>query len=394
MSASVIMDSMVMDAAKFTKAVKSSYWYPDGETQFKGDSATGDSSEACRDDNSTAHRIDSTLFTHLLCAYADLDSKTYEVDISKNYHNFSTFTKIVRERNDKVRTLLSIGGPENTTSISYMAKNSTSRKNFINSSIKIARDNHFNGLDLAWVYPSSKVDMTNLEILLHEWRQAIIAEAEQNTLAPLLLTAAVYYSPIYKSFAYPIDSIVENLDWVNIIAYNFYEPSWSELTGPPAALKDNSNAGLNIKAGLKQWFEDKLPKDMAVLGLPYIGWAWTLENEKHHGYHAAATGAAISPDGSMNYDQVKKFTLTEGAAVMHDPNVTGDYCYAGKTWIAYDDNQSIVHKVRYAKESSLRGYFSFHIGADIDCGLSRTSSRIWESTDVWDATEGINVVDE
>lgn len=62
---------------------------------------------------------------------------------------------------------------------------------------------------------------------------------------PLLLTAAVYYSSVYDYVSYPIPEIEENLDWVNLIAYDFY--CSSTLIGPPAALFDPSNPkGTNI----------------------------------------------------------------------------------------------------------------------------------------------------
>lgn len=81
-------------------------------------------------------------------------------------------------------------------------------------------------------------------------------------------------------------------------------------------------------------------------------------------YSAATTGPAISPDGSIGYGQIKKFIVDNGARMVYNSTVVGDYSYAGTTWIGYDDNQSIVDKVRYAKQRGLRGYFSWHVGAD------------------------------
>lgn len=55
--------------------------------------------------------IDSTLFTHLFCAFADLDPNTNQVTIApENEASFSAFTQTVQERNPSVKTLLSIGG--------------------------------------------------------------------------------------------------------------------------------------------------------------------------------------------------------------------------------------------------------------------------------------------
>jgi len=127
-----------------------------------------------------------------------------------------------------------------------MASNSKNRKAFIDSSIDIARKKDFYGLDLAWEYPSNDVEMANFGKLVKEWRAAVVEESDRTNQLPLLLTAAVYYSPDYYGEEYPVQAIADNLDFVNIMAYDFYGPGWSPVTGPPAALFDPSNpAGIN-----------------------------------------------------------------------------------------------------------------------------------------------------
>ncbi|CAE6187065.1 unnamed protein product [Arabidopsis arenosa] len=348
--------------------VKASYWFVKPENDFP------------------AGIIDSTLFTHLFCAFADLDSSTHEVTISPAHLcEFSSFTKTVQETNTNVQTLLSIGGKSADTSVfASMASNTANRKAFIDSSIDIARKKGFYGLDLAWEYPSNDVEMSNFGKLLKEWREAVVEESDKTNQLPLLLTAAVYYSPDYYGEQYPVQAIADNLDFVNIMAYDFYGPGWSPVTGPPAALYDPSNpAGRSGDSGLSQWLEAKLPAKKAVLGFSYSGWAWTLEDAENNGYDAATDGAAISPDGSITYEKIRNYIVDNGAATFHDPAVVGFYCYFGTTWIGYDDNQSIVSKVRYAKLKGLLGYFSWHVGADYNCGLSRAASIAWDTTELF-----------
>ncbi|CAH8385274.1 unnamed protein product, partial [Eruca vesicaria subsp. sativa] len=119
------------------------------------------------------------------------------------------------------------------------------------------------------------------------------------------------------------------------------------------------------------WLDANLKPDQAVLGFSYCGWAWKLKDPKDNGYDAPTDGAAITPDGSVTYDEINKYIVDSGAATYHDPAVVGFYCHDRTTWIGYDDNQSIVSKVKYAKQNGLLGYFSWHLGADKDGGLSR-----------------------
>lgn len=143
-----------------TEVVKASYWFPDGVSSPTTESVAP---------RSSALLIDSTLFTHLFCAFADLDVQTNSVVVSSAHEQeYSNFTKIVKQKNPHVQTLLSIGGRNaDRSAFASMASNPTSRKSFIWSSISIARSYRiFDGLDLAWEYPKYDVEMKNFGKLL------------------------------------------------------------------------------------------------------------------------------------------------------------------------------------------------------------------------------------
>jgi len=114
------------------------------------------------------------------------------------------------------------------------------------------------------------------------------------------------------------------------------------------------------------------------LGFPLYGYAWCLTDAKNHNYYANSSGPAISPDGSIGYDQIRRFIVDNKATMVYNSNLVQNYCYAKKTWIGYDDNQSIVMKVKYAKQRGLLGYFSWHIGADDNSRLSRAGSVLFQ----------------
>ncbi|EOA18013.1 hypothetical protein CARUB_v10006448mg, partial [Capsella rubella] len=353
------------DTAAATSEVKASYWYPDGETK---DSAT------------SAQTIPAELFTHLFCAFADLDAETNKVFIPLAHQViFSTFTDTVMERNDQVKTLLSVGGRKaNSHAFASMASKRPTRKKFIDSWIAIARSNGFHGLDLAWEYPKNETEMTAFGELVKELRAEVDAEHRRTSKPTLLLTAAVYYSSVYKTCTYPVKVMKDSLDWVNIIAYDFYDPeSYPNFTVPTAGLHSfasNEGPTLSGDQGLRKWIEDGLPKKKAVFGFSYVGWAWTLLNDKNTGYDAPANGVAkhddVADDGSINYDKIKKFIAQEKAATVYDSDVVGNYCSSELIWIGYDDTKSVVAKVRYAKKNCLLGYFAWNVGADDHTVLS------------------------
>ncbi|KAJ7979636.1 Chitotriosidase-1 [Quillaja saponaria] len=151
--------------------------------------------------------INSSLFTHLVCAFADVSSSSYQL-----YVSFSAFTSTVKLKNPSITTLLSIGGGKaNYGVFSLMFSSGSYRISFIESSIRIARLYGFQGLDLSWVPANTSSDMANLGILFEEWRAAANSEASNNSSnQELILTAAVHYSPVLDSASFPVDSIRTN----------------------------------------------------------------------------------------------------------------------------------------------------------------------------------------
>ncbi|KAK0574803.1 hypothetical protein LWI29_029373 [Acer saccharum] len=100
-------------------------------------------------------------------------------------------------------------------------------------------------------------------------------QVKNSSRTPLILTAAVQYSPNLDSASFPIDSIQQYLNWVHVMAYDFYMPTWSNFTGAQAALYDPSST-TNADYGIGTWINGGLSADKIVFSLPFYGYAWTL----------------------------------------------------------------------------------------------------------------------
>ncbi|KAF5469559.1 hypothetical protein F2P56_013624 [Juglans regia] len=358
-SALLLLLQLSSSAGQITVVLKGGYWFPGSGFPVSS--------------------IDSTLFTHLFCAFADLNASTYQVTISSsNAAQFSTFTKTVQQKNPAVKTLLSIGGGgANASTFASMASQASTRKSFIDSSIQLARNNNFSGLDLDWEYPSTTTDMTNLGLLLNEWRAAVVNESNTTGKETLILAAAFFYSSVYYSLIYPIQAISNSLDWVNVMAYDFYGPGWSpSTTAPPAALY-NPTSQVSGANGIEAWIQAGVPASKLALGLPFYGYAWRLLNASNNGIFAPANGPALSSDGSQTFSQIRDLITHSGYTTVYNSTIVTDYCYKETIWIGYDDIQSVSTKVTYAKGKGLLGYFAWHVGADKDSSLSTTASTTW-----------------
>ncbi|XP_047308133.1 class V chitinase-like [Impatiens glandulifera] len=325
-------------------------------------------------------RIDSKLYTHIFCGFAKLNSETNQLVISPNHqHYFSSFTPTVQQKNPNVKTLISIGGGGiNTTAYANMASQPGTRRTFIDSSIKLARAYGFHGLDLDWEFPLDNTQMANLGKLVDEWRVAVEAEHRSSGKEVLLLTAAVSFGPIlWGGRSYPYPSIARSLDWINVMSYDFYSPvdrgdDEKSLTRAPAALFDRTS-NVSGSYGLNAWIQAGVPANKLVLGIPFYGIGWRLVNPNAHGLNAKANGPAGPGDSTFEYHKIRNM-IQNGAG--HDFNdiVVTNYCYAGTTWIGYDDTESVETKVIYVRSNRFRGYFAWHVGADLNDELSRAGS--------------------
>ncbi|TKY54731.1 Receptor serine/threonine-protein kinase SD1-8 [Spatholobus suberectus] len=323
--------------------------------------------------------INSAFYTHLICAFADVNTSSFEISVSSsNQQSFSTFTNTVKLKNPSITTLLSTGGDQNSVAIKSMLSNTSSRKPFIQSSIRLARLYGFQGLDLSWSTIETSSDADNLGQLFREWRVAAKSEAEANsTLPELILTAAVQASPDLVNGSYPVDSIRSNLNWIHVNTYSYHTPTRQNFTAAPSALYDPGSNHISTDYYIKAWLGKELAANMLILGLPFFGFEWTLQNPSNNKIGALATGpAGAADDGSISYKDIKNVIQQNGAAVLYNDTYVTNYCSFDSTWIGFDDVEVVQKKVSYAREKGLLGYYVWQISHDDDnWTLSRAAAE-------------------
>ncbi|GFS41638.1 hypothetical protein Acr_00g0075470 [Actinidia rufa] len=359
----IISTHCAMASHSNSKAVKGAYW-PSWASHFPPSS------------------IDTRLFTHIYYAFLVPSNLTFKFEISDSTAlMLSNFTSVLHAKKPPVKALYSVGGGgEGHALFSRIASETSSRKNFIDSSIEVARKFDFDGVDLDWEFPQSPKDMENLDQLLQEWQDAVQKEAKATARSPILLTAAVYFS--VKFFlsnvprSYPVASISKNLNWINAMCYD-YRGSWdTSATGAHAALFD-SKSNISTSYGLQSWLRAGLPPSKLIMGLPLYGRTWQLKDPTTYGIGAPAVGVGPGNKGTLTYSQVEKFNEENDATVVYDMDTVSTYSFAGTSWIGYDDVRSTMVKIVYAQTLGLRGYFFWAVNGDHEWKISKQGNKIF-----------------
>ncbi|KAL5560728.1 hypothetical protein UlMin_036939 [Ulmus minor] len=321
--------------------------------------------------------INSGLFTHLVYSTVGLDYSSYELSISStNIQLLAKFTSSVKQTNPSVTTLLSIlinPNDDQVENLSSLLAQSSYRKSFIDSSIRIARLYGFQGLDFVWRSWVSKKDsdMKNMGKLFEDWRVAINDEARISSRDKLILTCVLPYLPHmpYDNASYPVDSIRNNIDWVTLNNYEFHMPFRQNFTGAHTALYAPSSEA-NTNSSVMAWIGRGLPASKIVLGLGFFGFSWTLLNQSNNGIGAPTTGPAFGWRGVVSYRNIEDYIERNDAQVRYNATYVSKYLSVGLTWICFDDAQTIKTKVSYAMDKNLLGYSVWQIAYDSNSMLS------------------------
>uniref|UniRef100_A0A803QAA3 GH18 domain-containing protein n=1 Tax=Cannabis sativa TaxID=3483 RepID=A0A803QAA3_CANSA len=247
--------------------------------------------------------------------------------------------------------MVSIGGPkpnndataiDPSIAISQMAGNTASRKRFIETTLALAENYKFDGVELAWIYPKTKLDMTNLHNLFREWKIAADLHNFPNG-RKLLLSAAVYCYPSIPNapneevrYTGELDTCI---DIFNIIFYN-YSPvtSYHSRFGP---IRPSHN--YNTQDALQEWRNVRISLTKLVMGIPLYGGKWIMAddvNEVTDGAQAVEYKGRVAyrdipdPETGGTYDDVAWCT----SKVERDAN-------GNPFWYGYEDTKSVSKKI-------------------------------------------------
>ena len=315
-------------------------------------------------------QIDPHSITRINYAFALIKDGLIVPDHANDTENLAVVTAL-RKQNPSLTVLISVGGWLGSGGFSDMALTSESRARFIDSVMDFLAQHNLDGIDVDWEYPGQPgagnkyraEDKRNYTLLLGDLRRRFDA-TQKKTGRRLYLTIAAGASDDFLEHT-EMRQVAAIVDNVNLMAYDYYEPGSEPITGHHAALFSNpaDPDKASADASVKDFEAAGVPAEKLVLGVPFYGHAWSDVPDRAYGLYQPGKPGTI---GWANFDNIQSNLIGHGYTRYWDNVSQVPWLYNAdtKTFVSYEDEQSLAGKCRYVLAHKLAGVMFWDLEAD------------------------------
>ncbi|KAI9516142.1 hypothetical protein NQZ68_018987 [Dissostichus eleginoides] len=323
----------------------------------------------------TVSDIDPNKCTHLIYAFSDINTQNELVPSSgTDIQRYQSFNGL-KTRNPLLKTLLAVGGLTfDTQKFTAMVATKQNRETFIESVIKILRENGFDGLNLDWRNPrgagSTSQDKQRFTMLCKELKDAFEYEGETANRDSLIISASVSAEKATIDASYQIPQIAKHLDFINVLTFDFHGP-WESVTGHHSPLyKGSQDTGnktySNTDYAMRYWRDQGAPAQKLNLGLAAYGRAFDLSTASSDvGAPANGPGEEGCYTGEEGFWAAYETCLyLDGVTTELIPDQKAPYATTENQWVGFDNKKSLDTKVSYLKTNNFGGAFLWSLDLD------------------------------
>lgn len=307
--------------------------------------------------------------TRINYAFANLRDGEMVEGFPHDAENFAALLALKAD-NPRLQVMVSVGGWTWSGGFSAMALTAETRARFIASAVKFIERYQLDGLDIDWEYPGLPgignpflpEDGEHYTALLTELR-AQFDLAGRRLRRRLLLSVAAGAGADFLAHT-DMRRIAREVDSVNLMSYDYYESSSSATTGHHAPLFTNPADPRRISTSnsVAAYLAAGVPPRKLVLGVPFYGHAWGETGPASNGLFQP--GKAVELDTS--YRNIVANLLNSGFVRYWDAAAQAPYLYNAetRTFITYEDPESVARKCRYVRDRGLGGVMFWDYESD------------------------------
>lgn len=327
--------------------------------------------------NFTVRYADTQRCTHLVYGFMSINNKTnkiesddYEVDFGDTGGQLKEL-KALKTRNPKIKILASVGWHCTTSAIfSEMAQSSSRKAAFINSLMTFIREWDLDGIDICWHFPVLKggtpEDKENFIILLTDIK---------NVFQRLgwLLTVHIVAKKYLINKSYDVKSMSNIVDYINLDTVGFYRTrdNRTEVVAPLKAENEN-----NFDFLVNYAIETGANPSKILLGIPAYGrMVIVRENIKPGKYFGLYTSQRFKPLYTERSELISFYEVclniknTTGWKQEWDQDSSTPIAYKGQQFVSYDDERSLLEKVKLVDKYKLGGISFWTLDMDDFVGM-------------------------
>lgn len=318
-----------------------------------------------------AGAIDVDKIDTLIFAFAGLDDGRVVLD-ADSARRLQQLTAL-KAAHPKLKVVVSVGG-WGVGGFSEAARTAAGRRLFADSAAQLLADNDADGLDVDWEYPghaeagiaASRDDRRNFTLLLQAVRTSLdtvgAAHGRHGTM-PYTLSIAVADSQFVDGI--DIAAVEPYVDWFNLMTYDFNN-SLTATTGHHTGLHASAVAVPGARTtdhAVAQFLAAGVPARKLLVGVAFYGLQFDDVRAAHDGlYQPYGKFATAHPWPDLQ----QKFIDRNGYLRHWDVDAQAPYLWnaATRSFISYDDPQSIAAKAAYVKAHHLGGIMYWEQGQD------------------------------
>ncbi len=293
--------------------------------------------------------------------------------------NFALLVSL-KQQNPALTILVSVGGWGGSGGFSDMALTSASRERFIDSVVHFITQYKLDGLDIDWEYPGlvgagntfRPEDKQNYTALLKELRPRFDREKRQHQ-RHLITSIAVGGNADFLDHT-EMAAVARFVDTVNLMTYDYYGPDSDRISGNHAPLFTDPADPKQISAErtVRAYESAGVPAGKLLLGLPFYGKSWAEVGPTNNGlFQPGSKPAATFHD----YSALADFAA-QGYSRHWDAAASVPWLYNPdtRTFISYEDSESLARKCRFALDQHLGGVMFWELTEDANGVLLDTIS--------------------
>lgn len=329
-----------------------------------------DGDQALKPEDVDAHHC-----THLALAYGTIDDSGKRVkfpDVFEDMHLPERMNSL-RDHNEDLNMVLSVGGwMMDSEAWSNMLMSKENMEEFAKEAIVFLRFHDFDGIDLDWQYPafrkSTAEDRERFADFMEIMRHAIETEHEPDSKWSLSLSLSVDPSAYRVINSYNLKRMAREVDFFNLKTYDLHG-HWDE---PMAAVHHSplthADSPININTLARSWAEAGVPKNMLVLGIPYYGRSFRLQNPNMTMPGAPALGPGSDGGEGIPVNKICHL-IRGGVQEQYIPEQKVPYYVMGDEWVGFDNLRSVREKAMLVASNHLGGVALWTLDQDDHRGV-------------------------